>query len=103
VEGSLAIHIYRVIQEALNNLNRHSGAREGWLRLKYSRDALQIEVEDHGSGFGAGKNGHGIGLVAMRERAELLGGTIEFLQPAAGGTLVRLTVPRSRVEAVDEG
>jgi signal transduction histidine kinase len=53
---------------------------------------LELEVEDHGKGFGATPS-RGLGLVAMRERADLLGGTIEFLTPAAGGTLVRLRVP----------
>jgi signal transduction histidine kinase len=101
VESSLGIHIYRVLQEALNNLTRHSGAREGWVRLKYQPDCLQLEVEDHGAGFVAPAGNNGIGLVAMRERAELLGGTIEFMQPAEGGTLVRLTVPRSRLESAN--
>jgi len=100
VDSTWAIHIYRVLQEALNNLSRHSGADEGWVRLKYLPQTLQLEVEDHGKGFTYGSNGnHGIGLVAMRERAELLGGTIEFTRPPMGGTLVRLTVPRSRLES----
>ena len=53
-----------------------------------------MEVEDHGSGFVPQPGKPGIGLVAMRERAELLGGKVEFLQLSEGGTLVRLTVPR---------
>jgi signal transduction histidine kinase len=54
-------------------------------------------VEDHGSGFVAQSAKQGIGLVAMRERAELLGGAIEFAQPAPSGTLIRLTVPREKM------
>jgi signal transduction histidine kinase len=54
---------------------------------------LEIEVEDHGKGFSERSSRRGIGLVAMRERAELLGGTIEFITPEKGGTLVRLQVP----------
>jgi signal transduction histidine kinase len=53
-------------------------------------------VEDHGSGFEPRAVKQGIGLVAMRERAELLGGTIEFLTPQVGGALVRLKVPREK-------
>lgn len=101
VESSLGIHIYRVLQEALNNLTRHSGAREGWVRLKYQPDCLQLEVEDHGRGFVAHTGNNGIGLVAMRERAELLGGTVQFTRPTPGGTLVCLTVPRSRLESAN--
>jgi len=58
-------------------------------------------VEDHGRGFEAQAAKQGIGLVAMRERAELLGGIVEFLQPAHGGsgTLVRLRVPREKLDS----
>jgi signal transduction histidine kinase len=97
VESSVGIHAYRILQEALNNLTRHSGRKEAWVRLAFQDSALQLEVEDHGVGFQ--QNGRrGIGLVAMRERAELLGGHLEFVKPAAGGTLVRLRVPRARAE-----
>jgi signal transduction histidine kinase len=102
VDGNAAIHVYRVVQEALNNLTRHSGAKEAWLRLRFLPQALEVEVEDHGRGFDAQAARQGIGLVAMRERAELMGGTVEFLRPAhaAGGkgTLVRLRVPRKKLE-----
>ena len=94
VDGNAAIHVYRVLQEALNNVTRHSGAREAWVRLRYLPRTLELEVEDHGSGFVAQSVRQGIGLVAMRERAQLLGGAIEFIRPQPNGTLVRLTVPR---------
>jgi signal transduction histidine kinase len=96
VDGNAAIHVYRVVQEALNNMTRHSGARESWVRLRFLPQALEVEVEDHGKGFEAQSATQGIGLVAMRERAELLNGTVEFLPPARGGsgTMVRLRVPR---------
>ena len=93
VDGNAAIHVYRVVQEALNNAVKHSGSDRVWVRLKFLPEKLGLEVEDHGCGFASGQ-GHGIGLVAMRERAELMGGTIEFLQPSQGGTLIRLSVSR---------
>ena len=93
VDGGQGVHVYRVLQEALNNLARHSGARKAWVRLRFAENVLELEVEDHGSGFMPQAARQGIGLVAMRERAELLGGTIEFSEPAQGGTLVRLRVP----------
>ncbi len=100
VESRAGIHIYRVLQEALNNVARHSGSKEAWVRLQFKPDQLGLEVEDRGTGFRP--NGRkGIGLVAMRERAELVGGTIEFLQPARGGTLVRLRVPKDGIDAND--
>ncbi len=99
VDGNAAIQVYRVLQEALNNVARHSGAKEAWVRLRFLPARLELEVEDHGQGFSSGTKRAGIGLVAMRERAELLGGHLELLRPEAGGTLVRLMVPRDKVEA----
>jgi signal transduction histidine kinase len=99
VEASAAIHVYRVLQESFNNVVRHSGAREAFIRVEFQTDALQLEVEDRGRGFHQNGNRQGIGLVAMRERAQLLGGTLDWLQPDGGGTLVRLRVPRLRCAA----
>jgi signal transduction histidine kinase len=93
IDATIGIHIYRVLQEALNNVAKHSGAERAIVRLRVEPGALELDVEDHGRGFGAA--GRGLGLVAMRERAELVSGTLEFLTPAGGGTLVRLKVPLS--------
>jgi len=93
LNAPMAVHVYRILQEALNNVARHAEVREAWVRLSFRPEALELEVEDHGKGFGARSSRQGIGLVAMRERAELLGGAIEFLVPEQGGTLVRLRVP----------
>ena len=97
VDGNAAIHVYRVVQEALNNVTRHSGAREAWVRLGYSPQTLKLEVEDHGSGFVDQASKQGIGLVAMRERAELLGGALELVRPVPSGTLIRLTIPKEKL------
>jgi signal transduction histidine kinase len=98
VETGAGVHIYRVLQEALNNVSRHSGAREAWIRLNFSAHSLVLEVEDHGTGFMAAKLERGIGLVAMRERAELIGGVLAISPRAPAGTLVRLAVPREKAE-----
>jgi signal transduction histidine kinase len=99
LDGAASVHVYRVLQEALNNVSRHSGTKEAWVRLTFSPEALELEVEDHGKGIAAEKNGRGIGLVAMRERAELIGGTLVLLRPANGGTTVRLQISRQKVES----
>ena len=101
VDTTIGIHVYRVLQEALSNVARHSGADRAWVRLRYLPGALELEVEDHGSGLGARTSRRGLGLIAMRERAELVGGTIEFARPNQGGTLVRLRVPLEEPEALD--
>jgi signal transduction histidine kinase len=95
-------------------VSRHSGEREAWVRLKFSGGEVGLDVEDHGKGFsgfarnggsgqGSQRSSQGIGLVGMRERAELIGGPLELLRPNEGGTLVRLTVPRERAEAAHGG
>jgi signal transduction histidine kinase len=99
IDGSAAVQIYRVLQEALNNMARHSGAKQAWVRLHFLPATLELEVEDHGRGFGNEPAKQGIGLVAMRERSELMGGTIVFSIPAAGGTLLRMVAPRDKVES----
>jgi signal transduction histidine kinase len=98
VDGNSAVHIYRVLQEAINNVARHSGARAAQIRLNFLAESLELEVEDHGRGSDVAENHPGIGRVGMRERAELLNGTIAFARPPQGGTLVRLVVPRQEAQ-----
>jgi signal transduction histidine kinase len=95
LDSPASIHVYRVLQEALSNVARHSGASNARVRLRSRDGALELEVEDHGKGLLAAPR-RGLGIVTMRERAELIGGTIDFLTPPEGGTLVRLTVPLDR-------
>jgi signal transduction histidine kinase len=99
LESSACVHIYRVLQEALNNVSRHSGASDAWVRLRFFPDSLELEVEDHGKGFVAENSQRGIGLVAMRERAELIGGTLAISLRPQGGTKIRLQIPRIKVDA----
>jgi two-component system sensor histidine kinase DegS len=99
VESSAAVQIYRILQEALNNVARHSGAKQAWVRLRFLPSVLELEVEDHGTGFNGRPAKQGIGLVAMRERSELMGGRIAFYTPADGGTVLHLSVPREKVES----
>ena len=98
VDGTVAIHVYRVLQESLSNVSRHAGTDRVWVRLRYLPGTLELEVEDHGSGVTPRTGRRGLGLVAMRERAELVGGTIEFSRPDEGGTRVRLRVPLDEVD-----
>ena len=97
VSGTAAIHIYRVLQEALNNVMRHAQANATWVRLRYAPNELELQIEDNGVGLPARPSKMGIGMVAMRERAELLGGTIVFGRSSHGGALVRLTIPAEQI------
>ena len=93
IEPTSAIHVYRILQEAITNVARHSGSKEAEVRLRFEPGTLTLDVADHGTGMKPARGHRGLGLVAMRERAALLGGTIDFLSPPAGGTLVRLRIP----------
>jgi signal transduction histidine kinase len=93
VDDMTAIHLYRVLQEAMSNVARHAGTPHAWVRLRGAAGILALEVEDHGSGFDPDTARRGLGLVAMRERAELVGGTLAIARPREGGTLVRFEVP----------
>jgi len=92
IDVTVATHVYRIMQEALNNVARHSAATQAWVRLGVAGSVLELDIEDHGAGMPSAP-GRGLGLVTMRERAALLGGTIEFARPREGGTLVRVRVP----------
>ncbi len=100
VDEQAAIHVYRVLQEALANVARHSGSERASVRLRSRDRSLELEIEDHGRGISRGESRRGLGLVAMRERAALVGGTLHVGEAPGGGTLVRLTVPARAPSAV---
>jgi signal transduction histidine kinase len=93
-----AIHVYRIAQEALSNVARHARATEVSLRLTRSADALELEIEDHGVGMppdAAPLATRGLGMISMRERAELMGGVLDVARPAAGGVRLLVRIPMS--------
>lgn len=97
ISSRVGIHIYRILQEALNNVVRHSQSHTADVRLSFNGHGLVLEVEDHGKGVDVESARRGIGLVAMRERAELIGGQIRWLSVNGGGTRVRLEVPEEKL------
>ena len=87
--------LYRVAQEALNNVVRHAHASRATVRLDVRADWASVEVIDDGVGFEpALRGGDGYGLPGMRERAERLGGTLRVESAPGAGTRVRVEVPR---------
>jgi PAS domain S-box-containing protein len=89
--GDAGTEILRVLQEALTNARRHSGARNVQVTLSEDSDELVAEVADDGRGFGPGTDS-GMGLRSMRERAAALGGMLEIESEVGEGTRVRLRV-----------
>ena len=92
-------HVFRLSQEALQNIEEHSQAKRAWLRIAQLDGHMHLEIGDNGNGFTehrvkeAQRDGH-LGLLGMRERAELLGGSFRLEAAPSQGTRIRVTVPR---------
>ncbi|MGW7285530.1 sensor histidine kinase [Streptomyces sp. NPDC054847] len=84
---------FRIVQEALTNVVRHSGSRTARVRLAYSPGRLTLQVDDEGPATGSDAGGSGNGLIGMRERAGALGGTIEAGPRPDGGFRVVADLP----------
>jgi signal transduction histidine kinase len=83
--------LYRIIQEAMNNVARHSGATACMVTINIVAGKLQLVIDDNGSGLKA-SHGPGLGLIAMRERAVAQAGTFTIESPVTGGTRVIVTM-----------
>jgi signal transduction histidine kinase len=91
----VALCVFRVAQESLHNVVKHSGATEALVVLEKSDDAVKLSVSDQGGGFdpeSARVNG-GLGLISMRERLRLVGGEIFISSQVSQGTQVNVTIP----------
>lgn len=87
-----AIHVFRILQEAMNNIARHARVDRARVSLAMTASALRLEVTDAGGGI-PGDYKAGIGLAGMRERAALIGGSLEIGNVNPSGTCVVLTAP----------
>lgn len=96
----LELAVFRICQEALHNAVRHAGADLIEARLRVEAGRVVVRVSDDGEGFEAGglaADGHrGLGLVGMRERADLLGGQLEVSSAPGSGTVVQASLPVGR-------
>jgi len=94
IAQDLKVCLYRVAQEAVQNAIKYSGAREIFMSLAGTGDALTLVVGDHGAGFDAQASMHrGLGLVSMGERVEAFGGTLRIQSAPGAGTRIEATVP----------
>jgi signal transduction histidine kinase len=96
-----ALCMYRVVQEALQNVVRHSGASHATVTLVGEDGALTLTVSDDGAGFdpAAGPDRAALGLTSMRERVRLAAGTLRVDSRAGGGTRIEARVPLAGVAA----
>ena len=87
-----ALTLYRVAQEALTNVARHSGAKQAWVRLERDGTLYRLVIEDDGKGLKGGLVPH-LGLLGMRERIAASGGTLQLIAATRGGLRVEATLP----------
>lgn len=96
VKPQVAMHLYRIAQEAVANAVRHSGASEVVISLRTAKGHLEMKIEDNGNGLteeASRSRNHGMGFSTMRYRAEAVAGSLEIGLGPQGGTLVAFRVP----------
>ena len=102
LDSSVEVAVYRIVQEALRNVERHAGARRAAVRLALGESEVRVLVADDGQGVDTSRGdgaASGLGLQGMRERAALSGGTLAIQSRPGGGTCVRLRVPAGPVQS----
>ena len=89
------IHLYRIAQEALTNIAKHSGATSVGIRLRNTEGDLYFSISDNGRGFDLSKEGRvgGMGLIGIRERVTILGGKVWIESESGSGTTIRMEIP----------
>ena len=105
LQKEVSICLYRVVQEALNNIIKYSGAKEASVDLRCNGEDLLLRVEDLGKGFDveSASSKKGLGLLSMRERLRIVGGAVLIQSRILKGTRIDVSVPLSRNGAVREG
>ncbi|MFN2507598.1 MAG: PAS domain S-box protein [Chthoniobacterales bacterium] len=95
-EDAVALHLYRIVQEAVKNAIKHSGASNILITLDKDAENVCVSVEDDGKGFSPRRRSKGLGLHLMRYRANALGGELKIARRRHGGMEIRCIVPAKR-------
>jgi signal transduction histidine kinase len=96
--AAIEVAAYRIVQESLTNVARHSGSSTATVTFAYDKDGFEVEVADNGRGLGGAANdGIGHGIQGMKERATALGGRLEAGPRAGGGFRVWTKLPTNAV------
>jgi len=89
----IELSAYRIVQEALTNALKHAGDADAAVRVRYGADSLELEIVDNGTGAATPVSSGGHGLVGMRERVALYGGTLDAGRRPSGGFAIRVLLP----------
>jgi signal transduction histidine kinase len=100
IPRNVSLCLYRVIHESLQNIVKHSGARNATVEMHGSSSKIRLRIADKGVGFrvksAEGKGG--LGLLSMRERLRIVGGTISIQSQPSRGTRIDVTIPLQSVQ-----
>lgn len=101
LDETVSLGLFRIIQEALRNIGKHSQAHQVKVELTGESLLVRLRISDDGIGFNPDhpNDAHGIGLVSMRERLKAVGGDISIFSRPSGGTVVEGTAPITRIQA----
>jgi PAS domain S-box-containing protein len=99
LSANTRLGVYRIAQEALHNIWKHSGVKEAGIYLAHAGERVQMRVSDRGAGFDPAQPSKevGLGLISMRERARLLGGTFTVESSAGRGTTITVDIPVNHI------
>jgi signal transduction histidine kinase len=97
-----ATAVYRMVQEALTNVARHSGASAVEVHVEARNEQLFVRVKDNGGGFNPDPERKSFGVLGIRERARTLGGAARIFSPEEGGTVVEIEIPLMKTTAAVE-
>ena len=93
IENTLEIQIFRIIQELITNIIKHSQAKEATIQFSQNEGVLTIMVEDNGKGFELNNTSNGIGLINIEKRMERINGELIIDSSIGSGTTVILNIP----------
>ena len=104
LQKEISICLYRIVQESLNNVIKYSGAKDACVEVRGDGHTIQLRIEDWGKGFDieSARSKKGLGLLSMRERLRLVGGTVLIDSRIARGTKIDVEVPLPPVPASKE-
>jgi signal transduction histidine kinase len=104
IHGAAAMHVYRIAQEAINNVLKHAGAHNLWFEAIRDIDCVLVEIRDDGRGMNTRPRtaAGGLGMLSIRERSSILRATLDIRSVEGTGTHLTLRIPIDAGEAPAE-